>query len=225
MSRVLTHENNNNIKYNSGVSFQKADTEQYHVGVVYTSSEDDSTVKKVLNLAGHLDLRSVNLNTAKRCVILPTIPSSLARQISVTCRAIWTKNSENLTPYALSPPSDCFNPLSGDLTLKEDQIGLTCATFVLSVYFSLNIPVLDHNTWLVREDDRKWQEYVIENYLPAWRASEEHIEQVLEEVGNIRVRPEEVAGAAIVYPPTVEFDEAIVESQKIVAEYHKSYNI
>ncbi len=80
--------------------------------------------------------------------------------------------------------------------MDEDGRGLTCATFVLAMFASHGIPLLQLSEWPDREEDRAWQEYIV-GVLRKNGADEKHVNAVNEQVkrGCARYRPEEVAAA------------------------------
>jgi hypothetical protein len=97
-------------------------------------------------------------------------------------------------PYAFDSPSDCFDSETGQFLLGPSKKGLTCATFVLAIFHAVGLRLLDLTGWPKREEDARWQESIIN--LLRGRASQEHIDAVTSQVGAVRVRPEEVAGAS-----------------------------
>ncbi|MCH7703599.1 MAG: hypothetical protein IIB61_00685 [Planctomycetes bacterium] len=66
---------------------------------------------------------------------------------------------------------------------------------------------MDFESWPPRDDDIHWQRTMISE-LEGSGAPASHIDAIQQEVGAIRFRPAEVAGAAALFPPTVHFSQA-----------------
>ncbi len=74
-------------------------------------------------------------------------------------------------------------------------LGFTCATFVVAVFASHGIYLVDEDTWPERAND-DFQTWVVQTLRdPRWGATAEHIAGVESQVGGRRVRPSEVLGA------------------------------
>lgn len=166
---------------------------QQHVGIVHM---DDSTNEvRLLHLAWHHELKN---STPKLSYawIAPRILKQRARQVAAFCRQVYRLNGKGGIPYAFSPPSDCFDAQSGAFILGPTRNGLTCASFVLGVFHSAGLPLIQYDEWPPRRaGDEEWQLSIIEQ-LEKDGASAEHIHAVQAEVGSVRYRPEDVAGAS-----------------------------
>lgn len=165
---------------------------QQHVGIIHM---DDSTSEVcMLHLAWHHDLRNSNPKTSYAW-IAPPIHKLRARQVAAFCRKVYRSNSHSGIPYAFSPASDCFDVQSGAFMLGPHRIGLTCASFVLGVFDSTGLPLIHYDEWPPsRSGDEDWQQSIIQE-LEKDGASTEHIRAVKSEVGSVRYRPADVAGA------------------------------
>jgi hypothetical protein len=94
--------------------------------------------------------------------------------------------------------------------------GLTCATFVLAVFHQAGLPLVRYDSWPVnRPGDAEWQESIV-NLLERTGAAPEHIAKVKTEIGAVRYRPEEVAGAATSVSIPAEFPSASERAQEIL---------
>ena len=98
-------------------------------------------------------------------------------------------------PYSLRlDPGSRVDETLGRLITK-DGIGLSCVTFVLAMFQSAKIQLVDSSTWPIgRSADLDAQQSLVR--LLEGRASAEHVQAVREEVGCTRVRPEEIAATA-----------------------------
>ena len=199
----------------AGIALCRVDPSQRHIGLLHR--EDGSGDVMLLHLAWHHDLRNQSPGRHYLWVDVP-IPGPRLRQVAAICRNLWRSN-RNVVPYAFSPPSDCFDALTGQFLLGPTRHGLTCATFVLAVFEAAGLPWVQYATWPDRgAEDRQWQELVIrllKDGSPA--ASAEHIAAVSSEIGAVRFRPEEVAGAAtlsdipVAFPAAKQLGELVLE--------------
>lgn len=193
----------------AAIAIRKIRGKQRHAGILF----NESGSIQLLHLKDHYKLSKESPTHHYRFVI-PSIPTRRAKQIAAICRKIWRANSRNI-PFAFSFPNDCFDLYTGKFLLGPTKIGLTCATFVLSIFHTARLPLIKYQNWpLNRPGDREWQQSVL-NHLRAV-ASREHVNEVEKEIGNARFRPEEVAGAAAVNPLPSDFRPAVNNSLKII---------
>ncbi|MCH7989824.1 MAG: hypothetical protein IID46_11840 [Planctomycetes bacterium] len=187
----------------AAIAVRSVNPSQQHIGVLHR--EDGVDEVHLLHLAWHHDLRN-HAPGAAYFWVDPNVPSRRMRQVAAICRKVWRSNQGTL-PYALSPPSDCFDQQTGEFLLGPTQHGLTCASFVLALFETAGLRLAHYETWPTdRPGDREWQEWVIGQLESgAQPANSEHIEAVKGEVGTVRCRPEDVAGAATVSPLPADF--------------------
>ncbi len=111
-------------------------------------------------------------------------------------------SSEYKIPYAFRFGNDRFDLQTAEFRL-EDGLGLSCSTFVLTLFNSVHLPLVDLTGWPNREDDITRHRSLLEkmrNGIPRSNippAPPEHVDRVAAEVDCIRVRPEEVAATAL----------------------------
>lgn len=198
----------------AAIAIQSINSTQRHIGLLHR--ESDSKEVNLLHLAWHHDLRNHPPNSAYLWVD-PEIHPRRMRQVAAFCRKVWRSNEKSV-PYAFSPPNDCLSRQTGKFLFGPTRQGLTCASFVLAIFESVGLPLAQYKTWpAVRESDREWQNWIVnqlENSQPA--ASAEHVEAVRSEVGAIRYRPEDVAGAAIASSLPADFASAEKLAAQIV---------
>jgi hypothetical protein len=110
--------------------------------------------------------------------------------------------AEYRIPYAFRHGNNtCFNQ-AGELMLS-DGLGLTCSTFVLTVFQSVRFPLVHFEGWQRREDDDARHEALLElmrRGIPESGidpAPLEHVARVKAELPCIRVRPEEAAATGL----------------------------
>ncbi len=200
------------------IAIRAIDSGQRHVGVLH--NDESSGQLKLLHLAWHHDLKNSEPKVAYFW-IEPAIHQARARQVAAMCRKILRSNEAKGIPYAFSPPNDCFSTETGDYLLGPYNFGLTCATFVLAIFDAAGIRLINQETWRSRADDESWQNKIIQQ-LEADGADKKHIDAVRMQVGSMRYRPEDVAGAAASGPPPAEFQQANSLGEKIVEKLNST---
>ncbi len=183
-----------------------------HIGILH---KDETTSEiRLLHLAWHHILKSGEPKPSY-IWIAPAIPAKRARQVAAFCRKVYRANASNGIPYAFSKATDCFDLGSGEFIFGSTRLGLTCASFVLGVFHSTGLPLIEYETWPVdRDGDREWQQFVLTQLQVS--ASPNHILQVTSEIGLVRYRPEEVAGAATLEKLPATFLEVLPISESIL---------
>lgn len=130
--------------------------------------------------------------------------------VAAMARKIWRANNRYV-PYGFSPPNDCFDSQTNKYLFGPTRYGLTCASFVLAVFHRAGVPLVKYGTWPTsRPDDRAWQKKIVarlEEYNERLRNRPDrqkdyqdgkiHIEGIRADIGTVRFRPDEVAGATI----------------------------
>ncbi|MDH0133500.1 hypothetical protein N7381_09605 [Pseudomonas asiatica] len=127
-------------------------------------------------------------------------------------------------PYSIITDGvgEFFN-LTGDIAVDKAGLGLTCATFVMSVLSVQEYPLFDESTWEVRPDDEDWHVKII-GYLRASGVDEDHIKAQEKFIGQAyRYRPEEVAGSASDYSGLpVSFNTAVAAGERVLDNMRQS---
>ena len=83
------------------------------------------------------------------------------------------------------------------------------------MFLEAGLEIVEYDGWPSRPDDAVWQESVL-SQLQERRASSEHIACVKGGVGGIRIRPEEVAGAATLTPHPANYDRTKPAAEEIL---------
>lgn len=133
-----------------------------------------------------------------------SIPHAFAMQVPSFCEAI-IEAKETLN-YGLTYNNTIFDS-TGHLQLNSKDIGLTCATFILSIFQSISINLIDTTTWKYREDDIAWQN----NILNLLEKNKDQIESDVlnhcsQNIGCYRFRPEEVASSISYHRLPIDFE-------------------
>lgn len=165
-----------------------------HIGVLYRVTLGKPA--RLLHMAWHNRLCSVSPGAEYVLWIDPAVPRERAMAVAAFCRRIWKKNSEDGLPYGLSKPNRFFDHTGGILK-GPAKVGLTCATFVLAVFDTAGLALVQYTTWpQPTGDDIARQRELAERLQKDQQVPREHVRAFRTEIGNIRYRPHEVAGAA-----------------------------
>lgn len=187
------------------------DTHQRHVGILYKDPDDASAGARLLDLQGHRILGARPPRFPSRYFwVAPDVEPEVAYVLSALCSRIAERyaHPQRGIAYALRYAGETFETRAG-IFMTESGRGLTCATFVMAVFASHGVPLLQWAEWPEREEDRLWQEYIVQE-LHARGVEKEHIDAVKEQAtrGCARYRPEEVAAAGLSDDLPVGFAEA-----------------
>jgi hypothetical protein len=171
----------------------------FHTGVVYRHS---SGGLRFFHQAWHHDTRDESLFAGSQSMegpffcVVPNIDPARAKAIAAFWEFIASQNQR--IAYALwNDPTAYFDLNTGVLVLRNGR-GLSCSTFVLVLFRSASLPLIDTTGWPPnRPGDREAQENLL-RVLEDTCQDQLHIQAVRAEIGCERVRPEEIAGAAMV---------------------------
>lgn len=195
------------------ILFQAVSAQQRHIGILHR----DGGELRVLDLQGHHELRN-DRPQGPFLWVRPELKDSVLRSVAGLCRRLWRLHGRQQgIPYGLRYQNACFDRATGQLLLGESEHGLTCATFALAVFASLGVPLAVVESWPEREEDRAWQQRIVAflRQSPAPQAAA-HADRVASELGCVRFRPEEVAGAAAIEPLPATFSQARAAADRIL---------
>lgn len=171
---------------------------QFHCGISF----DLNSNEKVLHLRTHNDLVCDNGLDNFQCWIKPHIHMLIQEQMSILCNIIKNRGNQgkNVSYGFLYDGSAQYSNV-GQLTFSSNMSGLTCATFVLTIFHSCGVDLIDVNTWPVRSSDISWQHKIWKLLCGlAQRIGIPGLFKHLEsELGSPRFRPEEVAVSSALY--------------------------
>ena len=139
-------------------------------------------------------------------------------------KTIWRKNHRKV-PYGIA--SDNFSRFfdgEGGVANRNPGTGLTCATFLMSVFASQLYPVIDEKTWKSRGSDREWQDKVLDKLLEYDPELSDHVSEQRKFVGKaFRYRPEEVVACSALYDyEAFSFDPAVQMGELLVQKLRES---
>jgi hypothetical protein len=111
---------------------------------------------------------------------------------------------------------------AGDYISHGAGHGLTCATFVMAVFATYNIPILKIDEWPKRPDDPGWQLGQV-GHLQR-RHGPFVADAAAQFIGEPRYRPEEVAAGTISREKPLTFAKAVALGRRISRDLLKSYS-
>ena len=171
-----------------------------HTGVLYRLSGE----LYVVDQCWHLCFRCKPADRPMACVV-PDLLEEEFQSIVAVCELFVRRTLRAgipRIPMGFAQPKNVTFSADGEV-VWDGSVGLTCATFVLSIFEAAKIPLVELSRWRRRSgDDARHEELLLllergdaSNGIP--KASQDHIARVRAELPAIRVRPEEVAGAAM----------------------------
>jgi hypothetical protein len=188
-----------------------------HTGVVYRAFDGRLLL---FHQAWHHDTRNEPLDEARTDLggpflcVSPDIDRDRARNLAALCELI-AGTGESIAYALRDDPEALFDEHTGRLTLPNGK-GLSCSTFVMSLFRSARLPLVDTTDWpLDRPSDRAFQELLL-HVLERTGADPDHVAAVRAELGCARIRPEEVAGAALFSVLPVRHPDAEVAGRVLV---------
>ncbi|MCA9585782.1 MAG: hypothetical protein KC657_10535 [Myxococcales bacterium] len=191
---------------------------QRHLGLAYRPEVDAPF--RMLHLAWHMCLRDdAEVGSSYRGVEIVGIPPELAPTIVAQCKRSAVADRHGL-PYGFGyrPSSISRDPASGAIVLRGAS-GLTCATFVLGLLQLAGVELVALERWRDREGDDEWKMRIV-GALAEQRADAAHLAAVQRDTHHVRVRPEDVAGAATVDDLPAGFEVAVARGCEVLAELY-----
>lgn len=174
----------------------------WHIGLYHRRRPNG--VGHLLHLEHHLRLRNDDPTAAsfgRMAWVIPALDELESSSLAARCRTIAKKQSEGRIPYGFVYRGASFS-LDGELELGMGELGLTCATFVLAVFKSTSIELVERQSWPIRDGDESFRDGIVE---VVRSLDEEAAKALLAEPRCARFRPTEVAGATTVRPRPVTF--------------------
>jgi hypothetical protein len=197
-----------------------------HLGLLYRLLENSQIY--LLHLAWDHRLRRELLTPQHSDIFLWTpirVVPQRAKQIAQKCDDIFDAN-QNGIPYSPGDPGGAFNA-KHKFVSSDQMVGLTCASFVVSLLEDIGIRLIDRRFWQKHWDDAAFFGWIlralkgeIPNFPPATKS---HCEKVADQIkkGAVRYKPTEIAGAATSPFMPVSFFEAFMLAGEISCELPK----
>lgn len=170
-----------------------------HIGLIYMRPDN---TRGVLHLAWHHRLTHEDVpDEVVHVHPAPRAEPARLMFVAAMCERIWKRHRRNI-PYGFKYDRSKFEQ-DGTIHLGPDENGLTCATFVLAVFHSVGVRLLDVGTWPERPEDEEHLRGLL-NRLEERCEDSAHLDALRKETSCARYRPLEVAGGASFAPASFE---------------------
>ena len=194
--------------------------EQRHVGFYIKEGAEPELIHLGSHLRLHNNTESDFLRFAGRFSAFECehFLDEQVEEIVSFIKTVWRKN-QNRVPYGIG--SDNFAAFfdgEGTVANRNPGTGLTCATFLMSVFASQRYPVIAEDSWQKRDEDKIWQEMVLTSMLAHDPDLADHVAEQRKFVDvAYRYRPEEVAACSAMYDDEpFQFAEAVIIGQELL---------
>jgi hypothetical protein len=164
-----------------------------HCGILYAAD----THRVMLHLAWHKILLHEPIPSPKKekyAWVAPALPPERALAVARLCARVWRAHRRYGLPYGLRYDATTFHR-TGEVKLGPDEVGLTCATFVIAVFRRGGVELLRQQEWPDRPDDVDRQRELVAALRDDPKVPRAHCDAIEREIGAVRYRPTEVAGA------------------------------
>ncbi len=203
-----------NVEYLGVALKQQFGGNQNHIGILY--KPEDALPAMLLHLAFHHRLQN-DIASGKEgyiwldCGLHPLNKSSM----SAYCALLAKNNPPDSISYGFDLSGKCFDPITAKWQPSSENTGLTCATFIVEIFDTLGHKLIDLDTWPQRDEDQEWQKDILNLIKQSLPEGDPYIRAQMENIGNIRIRPEE-AGASIACDSIpIAFDECMPLANQI----------
>lgn len=172
-----------------------------HVGFLY---RDEIGQIQLSHLAFHHAFRGADIPDGTYSWLEAHFHEIVQEQLAAQLLHVAEENAAGDIPYSIIHRGLSFDG-SGKYVATAPGAGLTCATYILAIFDSLQIPLLDLPTWPAgRQGDAQWAQSILhllaQSHPPA---SEAHIAAQQNELPQVvRYRPEEVGAAFTIFTNT-----------------------
>jgi len=144
----------------------------------------------------------------------------VCEQVAAFLAHVAEENKMGKIPYSIANRETAFDEF-GKYVPSGVGYGLTCASYILSIFHALSVPLLHFQTWPAgRVGDAQWAESILAALATADPpTSPEHIAVQRAELPNIvRFRPEEVGAAFMIFTNTaLTFEQVEPSSLELLA--------
>lgn len=164
-----------------------------HSAILYSASDG---IRKI-HYSGHVQCEeALDVSDLGWAHPIELLPEQVTQLLSL-CDLIHDQCSRLRVPYrfAFSHQTrfDTGGPLLSFIP-GSGTTGLTCATFVVTLFYQCGIPLVDFSSWTSREEDVAFQRELVKRVT---NHNRDAASQMALEIGAHRIRPEEVLAAAL----------------------------
>lgn len=193
----------------------------HHVGLLYRL--DDSV--KLLHLGWHRDLRDEKVDATFKYL---WAPFDLIREEQIAFAGMAATVSVNAEPTDFRYGLDWLYVEKEGIFDENKNIiiypvgkGVTCATFLYGLFKCWGYTLVDSETWEVMPGDQDWQNWIVDLLdKSTCEDAREQAKALKDDVGALRLRPEQLAGACASNFDTwpVPFDSACALATEVIAQ-------
>ena len=192
-----------------------------HCGIAYNLDVEP----EIIHFCGHNKTKHEGFDNLFSNIIVkhkfrPMVQESLCSFLDVLAETI--DNEEIQIPYAYKYENYSDFDADNQLILDEHSNGLTCATFLLTLFHHVGIDLIDLDSWPQRDEDKQKEKATKQIFFRNKEridVSREHILKMEEEIGCKRYRPEEVAISSALYNESSAPSDKIIEAGKELYDY------
>ena len=161
-----------------------------HCGVAYNIHHK----LKIIHLATHKDVRVDDEWGHFLIWVKPKMPAMLQESLIPFFEVIESKINAGAyhIPYGFKYENFSSFDGNGDLVLGTGSKGLSCSTYVITLFHSIGIDLVDIGNWPSRPEDLPWYYEIIQLFANNGMKSE-FLNNLIKEIGAPRFRPEETA--------------------------------
>lgn len=173
---------------------------QFHCGLAFDLDKSPN----VIHLASHNDLRCDENLDEFECIIKTNLHQFTQESFESLCEVIRSdiQNGKIQVPYGFLYDDYALIHDDGTLELTPNEVGLTCATYVLTLFHSCGYNLVDIKSWPPRKEDIPWYSNMVslfDRFGKFLGVSSEHLERLKQQVNVPRFRPEEVAVSSALF--------------------------
>jgi hypothetical protein len=164
-----------------------------HIGLAFHAENEGA---RLLHLRFHQDLKVEEFPPAMPCwiAVAVNLPLQTSRHLVGMVRYVAKQLPSINFGVNFIVAKGSFLP-TGQYSPPAGSLGLTCATFITEIFRASGLTLISEGTWQPVPDNQEWVGEVITG-LKRRGATESHVWAVSLSFRGLRVRPEEVGGAA-----------------------------
>lgn len=173
----------------SAIGFYYNDSQIFHLGLLFIETPGEDA--KFLHLARHHSLRTENIGDSRFWIRLGLTDRQI-RQLAGMCAMISEHNSASAVPFSIFYDNNRqYFDEKGNYSPSGLGDGLTCATFVMAIFETLGIPLLQTDDWATEIEDQLWHSKIIQD-MRAGAPDQAHFDAMSENIGCARYRPADI---------------------------------
>lgn len=153
----------------------------------------------LLHLGGDCDLTHEVFNgtcNEHACAwVIPDLLPEEVNEVRAVCRAV-ARTMPTIHYSFRFDPEATLDRATSQVISQHAPYGLTCSTFVMAVFNSATVRLVDLTNWQTRAEDQAWYGRLL-RYMARNGVDQTHIARITSDVTCLRVRPEEAAAACL----------------------------